>query len=81
MAAAMFSAVDPVWVFLGWGRLAAKTLGFEGWKSLDFLGFSRPNPAFSMVYHGLSLMPFFSRAGTAAAQVHDPGARKGTDLV
>ena len=28
--------------FLGRGPLAAKTLVYEGWKSLDFLGFSRP---------------------------------------
>jgi hypothetical protein len=32
------------------GRLAAKTLDHEGWISLDFLGFSRPNRDFSMGY-------------------------------
>jgi hypothetical protein len=30
--------------------LAAKTLLYEGWKGLDFLGFSRQNLAFSMGY-------------------------------
>jgi hypothetical protein len=35
--------------------LAAKTPVYEGWKSLDFLGFSRPNRAFSMGYAGFSL--------------------------
>src|ERR1700722_2394672 len=44
-----------VWVFLGAGLLTAKTLVYEGWKSLDFLGFSRPNRAFSMGYAGFSL--------------------------
>jgi hypothetical protein len=37
------------------GLLAAKTQVYEGWKSLDFLGFSRPNWAFSMGYAGFSL--------------------------
>jgi hypothetical protein len=35
--------------------LAAKAPVFEGWKSLDFLGFSRPNRDFSMGYAGFSL--------------------------
>jgi hypothetical protein len=35
--------------------LAAKTLVYEGWKSLDFLGFARPDQAFSMGYAGFSL--------------------------
>ena len=43
-----------VWVFLGRGRLDAKTLVYEGWKSLDFLGFC-PNSTFSMGYAGISL--------------------------
>jgi hypothetical protein len=33
----------------------AKTLVYEGGKSLDFLGFSRPNRAFSMGYARFSL--------------------------
>jgi hypothetical protein len=40
--------------FLGPRRFAAKTQSFEGWKSLDFLGFSRPNQAFSMSYDEFS---------------------------
>jgi hypothetical protein len=52
---ATFSPAEPVWVFLGSGRLAAKTLVYGGWKDLDFLGFSRPNRAFSMSYAGFSL--------------------------
>jgi hypothetical protein len=35
--------------------LAAKAPGFRGWKSLDFLGFSRQNLAFSRGYTGFSL--------------------------
>jgi hypothetical protein len=40
---------------LAHGRLRAKALVFEGWKSLDFLGFSRPNLDLSMGYAGFSL--------------------------
>ena len=63
-----------VWVFLGAGRLSAKTPVFGGWKSLDFLGFSRPNRAFSMGYTGFSLKEI-SRAlcpsrGGARTRVH-----------
>jgi hypothetical protein len=36
-----------------------KTPDFEGWISLDFLGFSRPKSAFSMGYAGSSLKIFF----------------------
>ncbi|HEY6518817.1 MAG TPA: hypothetical protein VIZ19_05545, partial [Roseiarcus sp.] len=39
-----------VWVFLGSGCFAAKTADYEGWISLDFLGFSRPNLDLSMGY-------------------------------
>jgi hypothetical protein len=46
--------------FLGLDGLAAKTHGFEGWKSFDFLGFSRPNRAFSMGCDGLSLNEFLA---------------------
>jgi hypothetical protein len=50
-----FSAADrtlirSTWVFLARGRFAAKTPVYEGWISLDFLGFSRPNLDFSMGY-------------------------------
>jgi hypothetical protein len=80
---ATFSPVEPVWVFLGSGRLAAKTLVYGGWKDLDFLGFSRPNLAFSMGYAGFSLkeisralLPPRQNRGTAAP---DFGLQKGTD--
>jgi hypothetical protein len=40
------------------GLSGAKTLVFSGWKSLDFLGFSRPKRAFSMGYARFSLKNF-----------------------
>jgi hypothetical protein len=51
--------VDPVWVFLERPRFAAKTLGFGGCKSLDFLGFSRPDLDLSMGYRVISIDDFF----------------------
>jgi hypothetical protein len=82
-AGATFSPIDPVWIFLGSNRLAAKTQAFEGWKSLDFLGFTRPNRAFSRGYAGFSLKEI-SRALFAPSQnlgtpAHDLDLRKGTD--
>ena len=75
---------SPVWIFLGSGGLPAKTSGFEGWKSLDFLGFSRPNRAFSKSYAGFSpkkipraLCP---RGRPREGRGHDFGLWKGTDL-
>jgi hypothetical protein len=50
--------VDPVWVFLERAHFAAKTLGFGGCKSLDFLGFSRPNLDLSMGYRRFSVKDF-----------------------
>jgi hypothetical protein len=41
--------------FLGAWPFGRETPVFECWKSLDFLGFSRPNRAFSMSYGGFSL--------------------------
>jgi hypothetical protein len=41
--------------FLGLGPFSRENPDFEGWKGLDFLGFSRPNRAFSMGYAGFSL--------------------------
>jgi hypothetical protein len=43
-------SVAPVWVFLVRRLFAAKTPDYEGWISLDFLGFSRSNQDFSMGY-------------------------------
>jgi hypothetical protein len=82
---AVFSRVDPVWVFLGSRRLAAKTPGFEGWKGLDFLGFSRPNRAFSMGYAGFSLQEISRhlcfRARAAGTAAHDFGLGERDGLV
>jgi hypothetical protein len=68
---------------LGSARLAMKTLIFEGWKSLDFLGFSRLNRAFSMGYAGFSLNEI-SLALSPPRQARangclDSGWLKGTD--
>jgi hypothetical protein len=46
---------DPVWVFLVGRRFVTKTPGYEGWISLDLLGFSRPNLDFSKGYEEFSL--------------------------
>jgi hypothetical protein len=46
--------VDPLLGFLGGRRFALKTPENKGWILLDFLGFSRPNRAFSMGYAGFS---------------------------
>jgi hypothetical protein len=45
----------------------AKTLVYEGWKSLDFLGFSRPNRAFSIGYERFSLEKILAPLAAAAA--------------
>jgi hypothetical protein len=58
---------------LAHGLLSAKTPAFEGWKSLDFLGFSRPKRDFSMGYTGFSLEQFsraLSRGGGPGAELH-----------
>jgi hypothetical protein len=65
-AGATLGPVDSVWIFLAPGCSAAKTHVYEGWKGLDFLGFSRQNLAFSMGYTGSSLKEI-SRALFAAA--------------
>jgi hypothetical protein len=53
----------------------AKTLVYEGWKSLDFLGFSRANRAFSMGYARFSLKeisrPLLPQVAAAAARTKD----------
>jgi hypothetical protein len=43
-----------VWIFLGPPHFAAETPVYEGWNSLDFLGFSRSNRMVSMGCAGLS---------------------------
>jgi Glycine transporter len=47
--------VQPGLGFLGLGPFSRENLGFEGWKGLDFLGFSRPNRVLSMGYDEFSL--------------------------
>jgi hypothetical protein len=64
-----------VWVFLARGLLAAKAPVFEGWKSLNFLGFSRPNLAFSMGYAGFSLKEI-SRALLQATAERGAGGKQ-----
>src|SRR5260370_20962037 len=39
-----------IWVFLDGACFAANLPVYEGWKHLDFLGFSRPNLYFSIGY-------------------------------
>jgi hypothetical protein len=51
--------------FLGLGLFGRGNPRLWGWKGLDFLGFSRPNRAFSMGYAGFSLKEI-SRAPFAA---------------
>ena len=61
--------------FLGPEPFCGKDPAFEGWISLDFLGFSRPNRDLSMGYTGFSLKSFswpfcpwaFEAAGRTAA--------------
>jgi hypothetical protein len=59
--------------FLGHGPFGRENPCFEGWKGLDFLGFSRPERDISMSYAGFSLneisralLPPARTAGTAA---------------
>jgi hypothetical protein len=62
-------------------RSRPKRSDFEGWKSLDFLGFSRPDSVFSMGYDGFSLietscaLPGGGRAETGARGLFDAGGR------
>jgi hypothetical protein len=60
--------------FLGPGRLLAKTPNYEGWLSLDFLGFSRQKRDLSMGYTGFSLENF-SRALLPFSTTRRTGAR------
>ena len=55
---------------------------FRGWKSLDFLGFSRPKRAFSMGYAGFSLKkisrgPLALMRAAGADRLEPLGLRKG----
>jgi hypothetical protein len=46
--------------FLGSDRFAGKTAAYEGWISLDFLGFSRANPELSIGYEAQTAEDFLS---------------------
>jgi hypothetical protein len=46
----LFHRVQFIWIFLALAGLAAKTLIYGYWISLDFLGFSRPNRELSKGY-------------------------------
>jgi len=64
------AAAHPVDLdFLGPWPFRCEDPDFEGWISLDFLGFSRPNRDLSMGYTGFSLENFsgrvFSKVGRA----------------
>ena len=56
-----------VWIFLAQGRLTAKAPVFKGWKSLDFLGFSRPKSSLFNGLHGIFAERNFARPFAAAA--------------
>jgi hypothetical protein len=69
--------------FLGLRPFGRENPGFERWKSLDFLGFSRPNRAFSMGCAGFSLKGNFSPLSPPAAELWERQPRfwlrEGTD--
>jgi hypothetical protein len=50
-----------VWIFLAARSFAPKTPDYEGWISLDFLGFSRSNRDLSMGYAEITTEEFSSR--------------------
>jgi hypothetical protein len=60
----------PIWLHLEGAAFGAKSLVKRGWKSLDFLGFSRQNLAVSMAYDGFSTNSFSasSAAGTTGSR-------------
>jgi hypothetical protein len=47
-------ASRSIWFFLARRRFRTKSPDYGYWKSLDFLGFSRPNRDLSMGYEGFS---------------------------
>jgi hypothetical protein len=54
------------------GPFVAKTPDFAYWILLDFLGFSRPNLAFSMGYTGFSLKEISRALGRAGGGGGEP---------
>ena len=75
---AMAHGRPPVWIVLARRCFAAKSPVNEGWKSLDFLGFSRQNRAFSMAYTGISAKSFSWPSVTGAAASSSAGWRLST---
>jgi hypothetical protein len=66
------------------GPLTAKTLVYERRKSLDFLGFSRPNQAFSIGYAGVSLKEIsraFARSGRGAGTTAPVFGKESAELL
>jgi DNA-binding transcriptional LysR family regulator len=63
---------------LGRGGFAAKSLVRRGWESLDFLGFSRQNRAFSRTYTGISSQYFSGSSVTFSAASTSTGWRLST---
>src|ERR1700722_3658703 len=53
----------PVWIFLAGRCFSSKTVDSGGWICLDFLGFSRPNPVFSIGYADKAHKNFYRRSG------------------
>jgi hypothetical protein len=68
-----------VWISLARARFAEKTPVSEGWISLDFLGFSRPNRDLSMGYAGFSLENFF--VGAFPVGVSKPGTEMAIEAI
>ena len=71
-----------IWIslyFLVFSWIVLDFLARAGWKSLDFLGFSRPNRAFSMSYKGFRkkkfLVPSSSSRPRGTASPWDETAR------
>ena len=83
-ARATFTPGRPSLGFLGLGPFGRENPGFEGWKSLDFLGFSRVE---SSLFNGLRGIfaqqkfhaPFCRWARAVGTSVHDFGLRIGND--
>ena len=59
--AANQTLIRSIWVFLAGGRCVAKITAKACWIFLDFLGFSRPDPAFSIGYTEFSAKKFSAR--------------------
>ena len=70
-AAAMFNPVDPIWIFLARRRFPAKTPELSGWKTLDFLGFSRPNLRLINGLRGIFVRKLFAASAPDESSARD----------